>query len=103
MLWDYIHYSISVAFLFNNLRSPMSFQFARIAGMLIELQSVLADRSVLSKMQLLADDVDQWTSVLSKAEPGKGNRTGKHWRLANRGRKGVAPPLTTLHISSNKI
>ncbi|XP_027894445.1 ATP-binding cassette sub-family A member 1 isoform X1 [Xiphophorus couchianus] len=52
-----------------------NFNNSIIAGMLIELQSVLADRSVLSKMQLLADDVDQWTSVLSKAEPGKGNRT----------------------------
>lgn len=72
-----IHYSVSVVIYFNNMWS-LSFPCARITGMLIELQSVLADRSLLSKVQLLADDVDQWTSILSEAEPGRGNQTGKH-------------------------
>ncbi|XP_054907006.1 phospholipid-transporting ATPase ABCA1-like isoform X1 [Poeciliopsis prolifica] len=52
-----------------------NFNNSIIAGMLIELQTVLADRPFLSRIQLLVDNVDQWTSVLSKVEPGKGNRT----------------------------
>lgn len=40
--------------------------------MLIELQTLLVNRSILSKVQLLADDVDQWASVLSQSNPGNG-------------------------------
>ncbi|XP_075306746.1 phospholipid-transporting ATPase ABCA1 [Odontesthes bonariensis] len=47
-----------------------NFNNSIIAGMLIELQTVLLDESILSKAQSLADDVDQWTSVLSKSNPG---------------------------------
>ncbi|XP_015239545.1 PREDICTED: ATP-binding cassette sub-family A member 7-like [Cyprinodon variegatus] len=48
-----------------------NFDNSIIAGVLIELQSVLADRSFLSGVQVLVDDVDQWTSVLSKVNLGK--------------------------------
>ncbi|XP_042367934.1 phospholipid-transporting ATPase ABCA1-like [Plectropomus leopardus] len=41
-----------------------------IAGMLIELQTLLVNRSILSKAQLLADDLNQWDSVLSQSNPG---------------------------------
>ncbi|XP_070849905.1 phospholipid-transporting ATPase ABCA1-like [Chaetodon trifascialis] len=49
-----------------------NFNDSIIAGILIELQSLLVNRSVLSKAQLLADDIDQLTSVLSQANPGNG-------------------------------
>lgn len=42
--------------------------------MLIELQTLLVNRSILSKAQLLADDLDQWPSVLSQSNPGNGKR-----------------------------
>ncbi|KAM4564931.1 phospholipid-transporting ATPase ABCA1 [Fundulus diaphanus] len=51
-----------------------NFNNSIIAGMLIELQSVLADRSVLSEVEVLADDVNQWTSVLSEVDSAKGNQ-----------------------------
>lgn len=46
----------------------------RISGLLIELQTLLVDRSVLSKAQQLADDIDQWNSLL-QFNPGDGRRT----------------------------
>ncbi|KAM9717085.1 phospholipid-transporting ATPase ABCA1 isoform 2-T3 [Menidia menidia] len=45
-----------------------NFNNSIIAGMLIELQTLVVDKSFLSKAQALADDVDQWTSVLSKSD-----------------------------------
>lgn len=39
--------------------------------MLIELQTLLADRSILNKARLLADDIDRWNSVL-QSNPGDG-------------------------------
>lgn len=42
--------------------------------MLIELQTLLVDRSILSKAQQLAHDIDQWNS-LSQFSPGDGKRT----------------------------
>lgn len=42
--------------------------------MLIELQTLLVNRSILSKAQLLADDLDQWDSVLSQSNLGNGKR-----------------------------
>lgn len=54
-----------------------SFRLIRIAGMLIELQTLLVNRSILSKARLLADDLDQWASVLPQTNPGNGNRIWK--------------------------
>lgn len=52
----------------------------RISGMLIELQTLLADRSILNKARLLADDIDQWNSVLqSNPGDGKEDETPKSW------------------------
>lgn len=42
--------------------------------MLVELQTLLDNRSVLSKAQSLADDVDQLTTLLSQSDPGYGER-----------------------------
>ncbi|XP_034412914.1 phospholipid-transporting ATPase ABCA1-like [Cyclopterus lumpus] len=47
-----------------------NFNSSIIAGMLIELQTLLVNRSILSNAQLLADDLDQWESILSQANPG---------------------------------
>ncbi|XP_031140894.1 phospholipid-transporting ATPase ABCA1-like isoform X1 [Sander lucioperca] len=47
-----------------------NFNNSIIAGMLIELQTLLVNRSILSKAQLLADDLDQWDSVLSQSNLG---------------------------------
>ncbi|XP_028998112.1 phospholipid-transporting ATPase ABCA1-like [Betta splendens] len=44
-----------------------NFNNSIIAGMLIELQTLLVNRSVLSKAQLLADDISQWAVVLSQS------------------------------------
>lgn len=52
----------------------LSFWKTRIAGMLIELQTLLVNRSILRKTKLLADDIDQWASVLSQSNPGNGKR-----------------------------
>lgn len=49
----------------------------RISGMLIELQTLLVNRSILSKAQVLADDIDQWNSIMSQSNPGNGKRL---WR-----------------------
>ncbi|XP_053199909.1 phospholipid-transporting ATPase ABCA1-like [Scomber japonicus] len=49
-----------------------NFNNSVISGMLIELQNLLVNRSILSKVQLLADDVDKWASVLSQSNPGNG-------------------------------
>ncbi|XP_059210648.1 phospholipid-transporting ATPase ABCA1-like [Centropristis striata] len=46
-----------------------NFNNSIIAGMLIELQTLLVNRSILSKAQLLADDLEQWDSVLSQSNP----------------------------------
>ncbi|KAE8279146.1 ATP-binding cassette sub-family A member 1 [Larimichthys crocea] len=48
-----------------------NFNNSIISGMLIELQVLVANRSILSKAQLLADAIDQWNSVLSQSTPGK--------------------------------
>lgn len=69
--WKWIRYD----FRFDIIFTFLSFWYARIAGMLIELQTLLVNRSILSKAQLLADDIDQWTSVLSQSNPGNGKRT----------------------------
>ncbi|KAM7377381.1 hypothetical protein PAMA_013932 [Pampus argenteus] len=45
-----------------------NFNNSIISGMLIELQTLLVNRSVLSKVQLLADDVNQWASVMSQSD-----------------------------------
>uniref|UniRef100_UPI0037E7D1F5 phospholipid-transporting ATPase ABCA1 n=1 Tax=Semicossyphus pulcher TaxID=241346 RepID=UPI0037E7D1F5 len=47
-----------------------NFNNSIIAGMLIEMQALLVDRSILSKAQLLAGDLEQWSSVLSQSNPG---------------------------------
>ncbi|XP_023276845.1 ATP-binding cassette sub-family A member 1-like isoform X1 [Seriola lalandi dorsalis] len=47
-----------------------NFNKSIIAGVLIELQTLLVNRSILSKAQLLADDINQWASVLSQSNPG---------------------------------
>ncbi|XP_041821372.1 phospholipid-transporting ATPase ABCA1-like [Chelmon rostratus] len=49
-----------------------NFNNSIIAGVLIELQSLVVNRSILSKAQLLADDIDQLNSVLTQANPGNG-------------------------------
>ncbi|XP_075891700.1 phospholipid-transporting ATPase ABCA1 [Nelusetta ayraudi] len=41
-----------------------NFNNSMISGMLIELQTLLVDRSIISKAQRLADDIDQWNSLL---------------------------------------
>ncbi|TNN85158.1 Retinal-specific ATP-binding cassette transporter [Liparis tanakae] len=52
-----------------------NFNSSIIAGMLIELQTTLVNRSILSNAQLLADDLDQWDSVLSQTNPEDGSFT----------------------------
>lgn len=47
-----------------------NFNNSIVAGMLIELQTLLVNRSVLNKAQLVADDIEQWSSVLSQSNPG---------------------------------
>ncbi|XP_037549875.1 phospholipid-transporting ATPase ABCA1-like [Nematolebias whitei] len=47
-----------------------NFNNSIIAGILIELQTSLVDRSVLSKARLLVDDANQWSSLLSRSNPG---------------------------------
>ncbi|XP_062240484.1 phospholipid-transporting ATPase ABCA1-like [Platichthys flesus] len=47
-----------------------NFNNSIIAGVLIELQSLVENGSILRKAQLLADDIDQWSSVLSQSNPG---------------------------------
>ncbi|KAM9836585.1 phospholipid-transporting ATPase ABCA1 [Aulostomus maculatus] len=49
-----------------------NFNNSIISGMLVELQAVLVNGSILSKVQLLADDVNQWTSVLSQLNASSG-------------------------------
>lgn len=46
-----------------------NFNNSIIAGILIELQTLLVNKSVLSKVKLLADDVDQWALLLSQSDP----------------------------------
>ncbi|KAM6959867.1 phospholipid-transporting ATPase ABCA1 [Tautogolabrus adspersus] len=46
-----------------------NFNNSIVAGMLIELQTLVVNRSILSKAQLLADDIEQWSSVLSQSDP----------------------------------
>ncbi|CAJ1086292.1 LOW QUALITY PROTEIN: phospholipid-transporting ATPase ABCA1-like [Xyrichtys novacula] len=47
-----------------------NFNNSIVAGMLIELQTLVVDRSILSKAQLLADDIEQWSTILSQSNPG---------------------------------
>lgn len=47
--------------------------------MLIELQTLLVNRSVLSKAQMLVDDLEQWDAVLSQSNPGNGKRIPNSW------------------------
>ncbi|CAB1345206.1 unnamed protein product [Coregonus sp. 'balchen'] len=49
-----------------------NFNNSIIAGMLIELQSLLANRSILTKVQMLSDDVDQWALILQTSNHAKG-------------------------------
>ncbi|CDQ74876.1 unnamed protein product [Oncorhynchus mykiss] len=49
-----------------------NFNNSIIAGMLIELQSLLANRSILTKIQTLSDDVDQWVLILPTSNREKG-------------------------------
>ncbi|XP_058480898.1 phospholipid-transporting ATPase ABCA1-like isoform X2 [Solea solea] len=46
-----------------------NFNNSIISGVLIELQNLLVNRSILTKTQLLADNIDQWASVLSQSNP----------------------------------
>uniref|UniRef100_A0A3Q3Q5W3 ABC transporter domain-containing protein n=1 Tax=Monopterus albus TaxID=43700 RepID=A0A3Q3Q5W3_MONAL len=46
-----------------------NFNNSIIAGVLIELQTLLVNGSILRKTQLLADDIDQWSSVLAQSNP----------------------------------
>uniref|UniRef100_A0A4W6E1W5 P-type phospholipid transporter n=1 Tax=Lates calcarifer TaxID=8187 RepID=A0A4W6E1W5_LATCA len=46
-----------------------NFNNSIIAGVLIELQTLLVNRSILSKAKLLADDINQWASVLPQSTP----------------------------------
>ncbi|KAM6909437.1 phospholipid-transporting ATPase ABCA1 [Xenentodon cancila] len=47
-----------------------NFNNSILAGILVELQTTLVNRSILSRARSLADDVDQWTSVLPRTNPG---------------------------------
>lgn len=44
-----------------------NFDNSIISGMLIELQTSLVDKSILSRAKLLANGVDQWASILSRS------------------------------------
>ncbi|KAF7230341.1 phospholipid-transporting ATPase ABCA1 isoform X1 [Nothobranchius furzeri] len=46
-----------------------NFNSSIIAGILIELQTILGNKSVLAKAKLLADDFNHWSSVLSLSKP----------------------------------
>ncbi|XP_075999903.1 phospholipid-transporting ATPase ABCA1 [Genypterus blacodes] len=46
-----------------------NFNNSVIAEVLNELQDLLVNRSILRKIQSLADDVDQWGSILSQSDP----------------------------------
>lgn len=43
--------------------------------MLVELQTLVVNRSILSKALLLADDLEQWDSVLSQTNTAEGKNT----------------------------
>ncbi|XP_061566340.1 phospholipid-transporting ATPase ABCA1-like [Cololabis saira] len=60
-----------------------NFNNSILAGILVELQTTLVNRSILSRAQSLADDVDQWTSVLSGTNPGFNNLNGQPVILRN--------------------
>ncbi|XP_037832519.1 phospholipid-transporting ATPase ABCA1 isoform X2 [Kryptolebias marmoratus] len=47
-----------------------NFNSSIIAGLLIELQTSVVDESLLSRARLLVDDVNRWSSVLSRSNPG---------------------------------
>ncbi|XP_037335370.2 phospholipid-transporting ATPase ABCA1-like [Pungitius pungitius] len=47
-----------------------NFNDSIVSRMLIELQSLLGNGSILSRARFLAEDLDQWDSVLAKANPG---------------------------------
>ncbi|KAM9335582.1 phospholipid-transporting ATPase ABCA1 [Symphorus nematophorus] len=49
-----------------------NFNNSLIAGILIELQTLLVNKSILSKAQLLADDINQWNSFMSQSDPDNG-------------------------------
>lgn len=44
--------------------------------MLIELQTSLVDKSILSRAKLLANGVDQWASILSQSNSANGKFSG---------------------------
>lgn len=44
----------------------------RLAGVLIELQTLVKNRSIINDVQSLADGMDQLASVLSQPNPGDG-------------------------------
>ncbi|XP_034020928.1 phospholipid-transporting ATPase ABCA1-like [Thalassophryne amazonica] len=46
-----------------------NFNNSIIATMLIEVQTLLKNKPLLHRMQLLADNFDQWTSILSNVNP----------------------------------
>ncbi|KAF3837015.1 hypothetical protein F7725_004479 [Dissostichus mawsoni] len=48
-----------------------NFNNSIVAGMLVELQTLVVNRSILSKALLLADDLEQWDSVLSQTNAAK--------------------------------
>ncbi|KAK7909889.1 hypothetical protein WMY93_014573 [Mugilogobius chulae] len=45
-----------------------NFNNSIVSGILIELQNLLVNRSTLSNVKVLADDMDQWTLLLSQAD-----------------------------------
>uniref|UniRef100_A0A673D0D2 P-type phospholipid transporter n=1 Tax=Sphaeramia orbicularis TaxID=375764 RepID=A0A673D0D2_9TELE len=47
-----------------------NFNNSVIAGVLIELQTLVVDKSILSRVQMLSDDMELWSSVLSDSNPG---------------------------------
>ncbi|XP_029932419.1 phospholipid-transporting ATPase ABCA1 [Myripristis murdjan] len=49
-----------------------NFNHSTMAGILIELQTLVQNRSILSNVQRLAEAVDRWAAVLSQSNSGKG-------------------------------
>ncbi|XP_014062403.2 phospholipid-transporting ATPase ABCA1 [Salmo salar] len=49
-----------------------NFNNSIIAGMLIELQSLLANRSILTKFQRLSEDVNHWALIMQTSNPANG-------------------------------
>ncbi|XP_046904791.1 phospholipid-transporting ATPase ABCA1-like isoform X1 [Hypomesus transpacificus] len=49
-----------------------NFNGSIIAGLLIEFQTLVVERSILTKAQRLSGDLDQWASILEKSNPANG-------------------------------